>query len=328
MRCAARRWSGVVERSRLPEWLLGACVALLACCMPRGARADGVLLEPTYALLAPLYLRGGESALTDRPRLAPYTMDASIALHVTLTSSLEQLQERDGWAHSFTFIPRIDLRHAAAESFPIRTPSYYPTVRFQLIHQPRHDRHGFTRTVLELLVAHLSNGQDGCLLNAEPPEGQRCARRRDVEGAPRLNHRDGSFASNELGVRAGVDMQRDGWRFTSLLGLVLFRPYSGGTDPELRALYGLGRAELWLRASRSLSLRHVHGELGVRARLDVRMGGAALQEPVAATIDSFIRFVELRDWGPFIRLHVGADNYNVRFDVPVVMLAGGFIWQA
>lgn len=315
--------SARVSAMRALWWTL-LCVGWLA---TAGVRADGVLLEPTYALLAPLFLRGGESALSDRPRLVPYTMEASISLHVPLTSSFEQLAERDGWAHAFTFIPRIDLRHAAAESFPIRTPSYYPTLRFQTFYQWRHGASDHARVVLELVVAHLSNGQDGCLI--EERSGERgCLTRSEVDGAVKLNHRDGSFASNELGVRVGVDHKRGRWKLASLLGLVLFRPYTGGTDPELRAFYGLGRGELWLRAGRTLALERSEAELGVRARVDLRVGGAALQEPLSATIDGFARFSKLRDWGPFLRLRVGSDGYNVRFDVPIVMLAAGLIWQA
>ena len=89
----------------------------------------GVLLEPTYMLPVPVFLRGGESPDDGTPTHTPATFEASLALHVPLTSSLVALDTRDGFAHAFVFIPRVDLRHGLGDSFPIHTPSYHPTVK-------------------------------------------------------------------------------------------------------------------------------------------------------------------------------------------------------
>ncbi len=325
--------------SLVPGVALLLSVVLTVIALPRAAHAfgepDGLMLEPTYALPMPLFLEGGESPVDGSSTRLPYTLEASINLHVPLTSSLAELDERDGFAHAFIFIPRIDLRHGLGTSFPIRTPSYYPTVRFQMFHQRQVATSLRRRLIFELLVAHLSNGQDGCLYRDQVAKpGGRC---RFPDGASHpnapLNHRDGSFAINELGLRVGAEWLRGqgegALSVTTLFGLVLFRPEVGGIDPEIERVYGLGRAEGFARvARRTFTGRAAEGELGARARVELRFGADYVQNPLGVLVDGFWSFRTMRDWGPFVRAYWGGDYYNVRFDARSLILGLGMMWEA
>ncbi len=307
--------------------------------LPSHARAYGepvgMLLEPTYALPFPVFLKGGESPVDGKATSFPATLEASINLHVPLTSSLHELDQRDGFAHAFVFIPRVDLRHGLGTSFPIRTPGFYPTVRFQFFHQS-HLRPNLRRRWLgELLVAHHSNGQDGCFYRDQiDPSNARCrfADGKERVGAP-LNHVDGSFATNELGLRAGADFllgaPESALSITSLFGLVLFRPTQGGIDPEIEALYGIGRVEAQLRVGKRVwSHSAARSEVGARLRIDARVGKRTIENPVGVLVDGFWSFETLRDWGPFVRAYWGGDYYNVRFDARSMILGLGMMWEA
>ncbi len=323
------RWLALLSRSSVAVCLL--------LCITSQARAWkeplGMMLEPTYALPVPLFLRGGEDVVTSRAERVPYTLDAGINLHVPLTSSLVALDTRDGWAHSFVFIPRVDLRHGRADSFPIRTPGYYPTVRFQVFHQRRSDTLR-RRVIAEFFFAHHSNGQSGCLYRdqVDAPNG-RCGfpKEEPARANPPLNHIDGSFATNEVGLRGGIELswgpKQSALRLTALLGAVLFRPLVGGIDPEIEAAYGLGRGELWLRFGKRLGQGDLASELGVRVRADARFGSQTVRAPASLVVDSFWRVDVMRDWGPFVRVIAGSDPYNIRFASEVLTLGVGMMWE-
>jgi len=295
----------------------------------------GMMLEPTYALPFPVFLQGGASPVDGSATNFPATLEASINLHVPLTSSLAELDTRDGFAHGFVFVPRVDLRHGLGTSFPIRTPGFHPTVHFQFFHQshPRADLR--LRWIGELLVAHHSNGQDGCLYRDQiDPPGGRC-RFPDGKkrvGAP-LNHVDGSFATNEVGLRAGAEWKLgsddSGWSVTSLFGLVLFRPTQGGLDPETEEVYGIGRGEAQLRVGkRILAGRAARSELGARLSLDGRFGKGKVQNPFGALLDGFWSLDAARNWGPVLRAYWGGDYYNIRFDARSLIVGLGMMWEA
>jgi hypothetical protein len=291
----------------------------------------GMMLEPTYALPVPLFLRGGEDVVTSKSEAIPYTLDAGINLHVPLTSSLVELDSRDGWAHSFVFIPRIDLRHGRADSFPIRTPGYYPTVRFQVFQQ-RQMHNVRRRALYEFFFAHHSNGQSGCLYRDQvEPRGGRCRFAGPAQRKEPMNHIDGSFATNEVGLRTGLDLswgpRASALRLTGLIGGVLFRPVVGGIDPEIEEVYGVGRAELWFRIGKRMGQGALASELGARVRSDVRLGGQSVRAPVSLIADGFWRLDHMRDWGPFVRLLVGSDPYNIRFSKDIVALGLGMMWE-
>jgi hypothetical protein len=301
---------------------------LCAALWPAAARGDaGFMLEPTFALPAPLYLRGGRDVNDEAPRSVPYTLDANIAPHLPLGTNLSELDTRDGLAHAVIFTPRVDLRHGSGTSYPIRTPSFYPRVRIQLVHQrtlPRLRR----RFVVEGVIAHLSNGQDGCLYLDQRRDGARC-----VDGAPglgrrALNHRDGSFSTNETGLRLGLEVRRDGAgrrdQLSALVGVISFRPHSLGLDPELAAVYGKARLEGELDVRRTFRADGPRAcDVALHAFGTARVGGPHVRSPFALTLDLRTRFARAYGWGPMLRLHVGSDPYNVRFDVPIVMLALG-----
>ena len=317
------------------------CAAFCACLfsVPSLAHAYGepvgMLLEPTYALPFPVFLQGGESPVDGKHTNFPATLEASINLHVPLTSSLHQLDTRDGFAHAFVFIPRVDLRHGLGTSFPIRTPGFYPTVRFQFFHQAQLNARLRRRWIGEILVAHHSNGQDGCLYRdqTDPPNGRcRFADGKAHVGA-KLNHIDGSFASNELGLRSGVELRigaaDHAWSVTGLLGLVLFRPTQGGIDPEIEEIYGIGRAEAQLRVGKRLwSERAVSSEVGARLRIDTRFGKSTVENPFGVLLDGFWSFDTMRNWGPFLRAYWGGDYYNIRFDARSAIIGLGMMWEA
>ncbi len=321
-------------------WTASPALALLAALTnPASARAYGepigMMLEPTYALPLPVFLEGGASPVDARRTRLPATLEASINLHVPLTSSLAELDTRDGFAHGFVFVPRVDLRHGLGTSFPIRTPGFHPTVHFQFFIQshPRADLR--VRWIGELLVAHHSNGQDGCLYRDQvAAPGSRCRfpdGKKHV-GAP-LNHVDGSFSTNEVGLRAGAEWKlgsaESGWSVTSLFGLVLFRPTLGGLDPETQAVYGIGRGEAQFRAGkRILAGGAARSEVGARLSFEGRFGKGKVQNPLGALLDGFWSFDAARNWGPFLRAYWGGDYYNIRFDARSLIVGVGLMWEA
>ncbi len=319
--------------------LLGSLWLAVVLLAPQEARAYaepvGMLLEPTYALPFPVFLQGGESPVDGKATNFPATLEASINLHVPLTSSLHELDARDGFAHAFVFIPRVDLRHGLGTSFPIRTPGFYPTVRFQFFHQSHPHALLRRRLIGELLVAHHSNGQDGCFYRDQtyPPNGRcRFADGKKHVGAP-LNHVDGSFAANELGIRGGLDLQLGApdtaWSVTGLFGLVLFRPTQGGIDPEIEDLYGIGRVEAQLRVGKRVwSASPLRSEVGARLRIDGRFGKSSVENPIGVLLDGFWSFDTMRNWGPFLRAYWGGDYYNVRFDARSTIIGLGMMWEA
>lgn len=295
----------------------------------------GMLLEPTYALPVPVFLEGGESPVDGKPTHFPATLEASINLHVPLTSDLHELDTRDGFAHAFVFIPRVDLRHGLGTSFPIRTPGFYPTVRFQFFLQKQLAPALRRRFIFEILVAHHSNGQDGCFYRdqVDPPNGRcRFPDGKKHVGAP-LNHVDGSFASNDLGLRFGMDLRvgapEHALSLTGLAGLVFFRPQAGGIDPEIEAVYGMGRVEAQLRLARRVwGADAASSEVGARLRIDGRFGKSSVENPVGVLLDGFWSFQTMRDWGPFLRAYWGGDYYNVRFDARSLIVGLGMMWEA
>lgn len=216
------------------------------------------------------------------PTRLPVTIEASINLHVALSSSPAELDHRDGFAHGFVFVPR----------------------------------------------------QDGCLYRDQQRSPRGRCRFRDGVTHPtrRSNHKDGSFATNELGVRAGVEWllgtREAGWSLSGRLGLVLFRPTAGGLDRETEAVYGVGRSEMNLRVTkRVFAGKNPPGELGTRLTLERRFGRRGVLNPYSLLLDTFLSLPAARDWGPFVRAYWGGDYYNVRFDTRVLVPGLGLMWE-
>src|SRR5512144_2960797 len=96
--------------------------------------------------------------------------EADPALHVYFHNGLDdpELQARGGsaWTASFSFLAAV--RMMDEPSTPVRTPSYQPRLKLQVLRlgTPRDGRFGPTRSLLglDLALAHYSNGQKGCAL--------------------------------------------------------------------------------------------------------------------------------------------------------------------
>lgn len=270
--------------------------------------------------------------------------EADPALHVYFHDGLDDaaLQAAGGWAYTSSFSFLAQIRMMDEPSTPVRTPSYQPRVKLQLLRlgAPREGRRGFTRWLgaLELAAAHYSNGQKGCAL-ADHLRGTGFS---DFECIPltdppseALNTVDGSFTTHFAAASAHARWTRFGpaggkARASGALGAGiewhLPCDFAGCIEPRMRERYGgtvarfLAEAELLV-----LDVRRgvpVLGLLVLDARLRLSASGA-VHFPASrpAFGDATLEAAFLPRYGgsgltvgPFFRVHRGRDPYNIRFE--------------
>jgi hypothetical protein len=270
--------------------------------------------------------------------------EAKPALHVYFANGLDDaaVQARGGWAVSTAFSLLGAVRMMDEPSTPIRTPSYEPRLRLQLFRlgAPRITGRGASRLLgmLELTAAHYSNGQKGCAL-ADHLRGSGSS---DFDCIPQtdppstaLNVVDGSFTTNYLGATlAGrrAALPPDGgpatWTAAASAGMEWHLPcrFSGCMDPPMRARYG----EVVARWSAEVDLLLVRGRsppvpllggIPVDARLRASAQGrvhfssaSGVFGDVALEAALVQRYPRGFGVGPFVRLHRGRDDLNIRFE--------------
>lgn len=315
--------------------------------------------HPAFVLLAPLALSG---CLAHFPRpdepiafverttvgVSPGSgqlFEAKPALHVLFANGLDDpgVQARGGWALSTGFSLLAAVRMLDEPSTPVRTPSYEPRLRLQILRlgAPRpagDERASRLLGALELSAAHYSNGQKGCAL-ADHLRGSGFSDfdciAQTAPPSTALNVLDGSFTTNYLAASlAGkrIALPAGGgpaaWTASAGAGLEWHLPcgFSGCMDPPMRARHG----EVVARGSVEVDRLLVHGRsrrvpllgavpLDVRLRATVqgrahfssasgRFGAVAVE---AALVQRHPRGFGV---GPYVRLHRGRDDLNIRFE--------------
>ncbi len=269
--------------------------------------------------------------------------EAKPALHVYFANGLddEAVQARGGWTVSTAFSLLGAVRMMDEPSTPIRTPSYEPRLRLQIFRlgAPRAAGRGVSRLLgmLELTAAHYSNGQKGCAL-ADHLRGSGSS---DFDCIPEtdppstaLNVLDGSFTTHYLGATVAARraaLPADGgpatWTAAASAGMEWHLPcrFAGCMDPPMRARYGEVVARwsaevdlLLVRASRRVPLL---GVVPVDARLRATAQGrvhfssaSGVFGDVALEAALVQRYPRGFGVGPFVRLHRGRDDLNIRFE--------------
>jgi hypothetical protein len=270
--------------------------------------------------------------------------EARPALHVYFANGLDdpEIQARGGWTVSTGFSLLAQIRMIDEPSTPVRLPSYEPRLRLQIFRlgPPRASADRVTRLLgaLELSAAHYSNGQKGCAL-ADHLRGSGfsdfdCIPQTDPPSTA-LNVLDGSFSTNLLGAALGgrwITLPRAGgpaaWTVGARVGVEWNLPcrFAGCMDPPMRARYG----EVVGRWSAEVDRLLVHG----RSRRVPLLGTVPLDARLRATVEGRVhlsaasgRFGDVAveaalvhryprgfGVGPYVRLHRGRDDLNIRFE--------------
>jgi hypothetical protein len=270
--------------------------------------------------------------------------EARPAIHVYFGNGLDDaaLQDRGGWAVATAFSFLATVRMMDEPSTPVRTPSYEPRLTLQLLRlgPPRPAGGGLGRFLgaLELSAAHYSNGQKGCAL-ADHLRGSGfsdfdCIPETDPPSTA-LNTVDGSFTTNYAAAALRgkwIAFRSAGgpsaWTASAGVGAEWHLPceFSGCMDPPMRARHGELVARWGLEADllvvRGFQRRlPLHGPVIADARLRGTVRGRVhfptSADPfgdLVAEVAFVPRTARGLGVGPFVRLHRGRDDLNIRFE--------------
>ena len=276
--------------------------------------------------------------------------EAQVGLHLPLYAwSFGNPDPTSGINHELRILYSFQtrLRMTTADSAPVITLSYMPTLRLQWLgrrtiadrdRNPKRDwRFGATLDVW----SHHSNGQDGCtFLPLSTTPGNSCT---SAESATALNEQNGSFATNYLGLTGHV---RHSWGAThetqrlSLIGLAGIQFHhgfpAGGLDSDLVGLWGrwhaLAGVELRGRPVKKPDHWWSSGYIYARYRLDLMLDGGSDERipDIEARRDLHIGelgwiWPELFGLGLFVRVVGGRDYYNIQFTQDVTRVQLGLV---
>lgn len=282
--------------------------------------------------------------------------EAAPAVHVYFHDGLDDadLQASGGWAYTGSFAFLAAVRMLDEPSTPVRTPSYEPRLKLQLLRlgRPREGPRGMRRWLgaLELAVAHYSNGQKGCAL-ADHLRGSGFS---DFECIPltdppstALNTVDGSFTTNYASAGANAKWILFGpaggkARATGALGATveyhLPCGFSGCIEPQMRDRYGgavarfFAEADLLLvdgfrRGVPFLGVFVLDARLRVTARGDLHFPDASRAPFGSGSLEvAFVpRYGSGLGIGPFFRITRGRDPLNIRFEERLEVWSVGFV---
>ncbi len=269
-------------------------------------------------------------------------VEAHPAIHVVFLNGLDRPDAFDErrLATTLTFSFLAAIRMYDEPSSPVRTPSYAPRLKLQLIGvapvgSPRDTRADRLLGALELYVGHYSNGQNGCALSDQA----RGTGFSDFDCTPltspasqELNLVDGSFTTNVLGA--------------NVAGRWLAFPAAGGVptlaltaqagaewnvpchfvaciEPEMISRYGevvlgwrvsgdvlVGSLPLLPRSGVDSRVR-----VGASGKVHVGLGGERSPFGDAAFEVAWLpRYRHELVAGPFVRYRFGRDDLNIRFE--------------
>lgn len=209
----------------------------------------------------------------------------------------------DSSRFALSVAPKIILRMADNESFPIKTPSFMPTLTlFQRIKSSRLASSKLTKWLIKpqhrlfivYRLAHHSNGQKEDFF---------------VPGTRRINFGSGNFTTDycELGLQwTDVSGGNNGF---SINGRISFEQQFYATREEnLAELYYNQRILLENEFNLSPAIQ-------LTTRFDVMLGNGSRFEPASAYQLSleFQPFRKQSDLSFFLRTYTGPDYYNIRY---------------
>ncbi|MEY3420537.1 MAG: hypothetical protein RIR48_822 [Bacteroidota bacterium] len=209
--------------------------------------------------------------------------------------------------------PKIIIRMADAESLPIKTPSFMPTITaFHKVNLTSLSKNKITNwlitpnhhTYLIYRFAHHSNGQKDEFF---------------VSGTRRINFATGNFSTDyaEVGFQWN-DMSIERNRFTSSGRLSMEHHFSFGREADLREIYYFNRFILENEFS-------IYPWMQLGTRFDLMTGSGSRFE----TTSSYQFSLELqpfRKWSDlsvFVRIYSGPDYYNIRYFSEQQFIGGG-----
>jgi hypothetical protein len=209
--------------------------------------------------------------------------------------------------------PKIILRMADAESLPIKTPSFMPTITaFHKINLSSLSRNKITNwlitpnhhTYLIYRFAHHSNGQKDEFF---------------VPGTKRINFATGNFSTDygEIGFQWN-DMRATRNRFTSCGRLSMEHHFSFGRETDLKEIYYFNRSILENEFS-------IYPWMQLGSKIDLMTGsGSRFQTTSSYQFSLEIQpFQKWSDLSFFIRFYSGPDYYNIRYFSDQQFIGGG-----
>lgn len=294
-------------------------------------------LERSYFVVFPLFLKGGEKAF-------PVIVEGSLTPNVFFYSNLRELGINSGWAFSASLAPRIDARMYFVYSAPVRPPSFRPSLNFQVFHQDmvvvRRQAVSGRLLNLQFIAEHYSNGQSGCFLAGQElvgDVGEEACEFPEMYDGPlnSVNKVDGSFTTNNLGLRAGVLFMTEfeGTRLTrshelGFTAMVHLPGRGGGIKEDQRALYGDSQYRLRYVYEDFVSAERITaGYLRVQVGIEYMQGAGDAVQPWSLTTEVSRSFGRAGGIAPYLRMHMGHDHYNLRFDESIWMVGAGLSWS-
>lgn len=281
------------------------------------------------------------------PVASGQVLEADAAIHLLLWNGLDR---PDVWRTDGTYLTASlsfmgIVRMYDEKSNPVRTPTYQPRLKLQLVRvEAPETGQGLSRRLgavgaVELQLGHQSNGQKGCALSdhvrGTGDSDFDCVPSTDPPSSA-LNLTDGSFTRNYLGLgtwgKVLVPSEAGGAVALSLTAGASVEwnvPCSGAgcIEPQMRARYGEVLAN-WAIEADALLVRGIHravpglGPIALDARLRGSVRGSihlglADRHPfgdVTAEVAWLPRYARGFSVGPFVRYHLGGDYLNIRFE--------------
>jgi hypothetical protein len=200
------------------------------------------------------------------------------------------------------FFPKIIMRMFDQYSFPVKTPSYMPSLLFY--HQLNWR---FTKQLFHLFTAeeqvmfmtyriiHHSNGQDGNYF---------------ISGTDSVNYKDGNFSTNAIEVAfswSSIDSGRMGKAFIN--GRIAY-------ERQLNFERELGLKNTYYYNKASLEIRMVYSEK-VKAFITYSFMWGTKEFRPRNSLDLFLAikpFQKLTNFSIFVRGYIGPDYYNLYYE--------------
>ena len=257
-------------------------------------------------------------------------------------------------ALSASMVLQVRQLNSDSTSSPVRTPSLKPRITFHRrsltrltptvvdpAHPPIDARARLT--VIQLSVAHYSNGQSGCtFLDENPAPVAECA---DPTPTPPsasrgLNTRDGSFSTQYVRLqwnsRTFQWQRREPWGWDWEFGagvdwhLPSFIP--GALEDDLRDLYGSVRAQGEVAWTNRWNWTQFGRDHAMRGQVRFLMEPVFVRPPgipwFSGALEGFIGFDQWSGGGLFVRYHWGQDYYNIAFAREYEMVQFGLTFNS
>jgi hypothetical protein len=254
------------------------------------------------------------------------------ALHLPVFSDVrDKLLLGKHWAGAATMSFEGALRMLAAESNPVRMPSYRPSLSGQVFYA-FHAEYPLL-LALRTSVYHYSNGQEYCAFDAALRDTsaeclQKIRTATDLSGS--LNRINGNFSTSGwlLELHGRIHAVRANGVVASHISVGLgyagvFRHMPGSLDTPTRALYGRGRIEAIVEAKRRMGW----ASMTIRSAVLHYVWGDSRVPSTAGQIEAALAPYWLTGMAVFVRYYGGRDSYNAFFVDRLQQLSAGLAWD-